>query len=706
MGLTADWPLDITVQTHLVERSCLSPSEDILAVGGKREDIPVYSLWDIRTREFEIFIHPCKAAKCMVCHVSFKLQGDRMELLTGCACGSLCRWNISSIPHSLLDKSQLIPTGNYRLWSDDGSKAVSLINEDFWPSLLSIFGTPPIHYNLFEGNPFRQCSFSEGKGEKILAIDSHGMLTVWECSSGRQLFRRSYKHPAHAYFSPDGTCIVCVDEDNELELISATNGTVIRRWDDLSLEYFSHIQFFPKGEKFILWGNKIYLIDGNISYETKIKCRPFYISPDGEKVSVVCDHGVDIFNHGLDEELAHWEVNVSGAYNYNYHLLWGHFVLISIARDSISFSAVEKRSFSLPSGVNDEETRGLMTKMVPFHPLSQNTELNLLPKSFLSPDNRYLLISHEDNSIDLWNTELNQQLSIHGYESVTLSGDIHVEFAPDCSSALLWDDNQLMILQIPECLIKLIQLPIDNLGVQSTACSTSMLLTATFFQDSKRLLIVDPSLNIVTFLIHKMSHHLVRRLHTPLKEIRQLVISPTEQTVAICSDMGLILDGIFQDGHKTPLLSRALYSVVFSRDGTRVYTLEATGSRWKLSYVDMTDYTVHILCIGKADFVFNSRSASLTTVPGRRCGSLRISWNDHIFSDYTTFFIDSFTGKRIILPCLHLIGPCIRYGKTWLMHLSIKWPSRRRYSNTEDHLAYIDQGRVFVIDFSSVINQM
>jgi WD40 repeat protein len=314
IGLDEDWPSSIISQTYFATTSCISPSEDILVTGGGREGLAVYSVWDMKTTDGKTFIHPCKTRYCVVCHVSFHHSRGHVELRTGCVCGRLCRWDISSDSHSLLEQILLGSKGSYWWWAHDGSKVVRRIEVDEPLEMdgdkpvmskggalyhLSISGTPPICHSLLKGTLDTKWWFSPGHGDKVVGADRE-KLTLWTCSSGLQIFQKSHAFGdfPHHCFSPDGTMIVCSGSGGA-KLISAEDGTVLRSWNGSGEVY--GIQFFPKGDRFIATGFAgICLFDGDVLHEKKIECGSVFISPDGQRVATISYDGADIFNHNLD----------------------------------------------------------------------------------------------------------------------------------------------------------------------------------------------------------------------------------------------------------------------------------------------------------------------------------------------------------------------------------------------------------------------
>jgi WD40 repeat protein len=693
VGLEDEWPSGTMAQTHRAWTHCLSPSEDILAAGGQREGSAVYSVWDIKTGDGKTFVHPCKTRDCRVCHVSFDHSRVYIELWTGCVCGKLCRWDISSDSHSLLEKMHLGSTGQYEWWSDEGNKVVcrigdygeSKMDDDDEPVIkeghslyrLSILGTPLVLHSLFQVMGFTEWYFSPGYGDKIVGADRE-KIAVWKCSSGHQLFQRS--HPfgefPRIFFSPDGTMIVYVG-DGATELISAEDGTVLRRWN--MIKDMHSIKFFPEGDKFIGRDKEVvYLFSGDIINEKRIDCSAFFISPDGQRVATISCDGVDIFNHNLDEKLEHCHLS---PYNpLDCHFSWIHSILVCIGNEMLSFHHLSHISRSS----------------------SATQQLLSVDRLLLSPDNRHLLALDRDSSIHVWDVKSGQRLHSPHNQITNFSGLVRMEYAPDSSCALVWDKSQLMVLQYSTDCIEWIPV---------VPPSSSELLAATFFQDSNRILIIETDDNVAIISLRDMSRHSMPRLHSQLYEIRQLVISPMEDQFAICSDSELIIRGTYQNIDRVHLLSHKVKSAVFSPEGTYLYILESmTYSGIMISGVDTQNGTIlRILpqtindSISRITLsIYNWRPFELDTMKADEFFALRVSYKG--FRHYSDIFLSLSSHRQIIPPSSCLNGDQLEFRDQWLMTLPIEYT--KTVVVNEDHLAYIDGGKALVLDYSSLIKQM
>jgi WD40 repeat protein len=661
LGLDAEWPSGGTVQTYYISTSCMSPSEDILVTGGEREGCAVYSVWDTRSSYGETFVHPCKSDECEVNHVSIDEREEIVELRTGCECGTLCRWSISLDPHCLLEETRSGSLGHDRLWADDGGKVVSRMEDG--STQLSILSTPHIQHNLWDEMDLRSWQFSPGPGDKVLGYGSRWQegdrtLAVWECASGRKLFQKSYRGDITARFSPDGTMVACAGGD-VAELISAEDGTVLRSWD--GIRGMPSIQFFPKGDKFLTRNDDvIHLFDGDIRHEIKMRCDSICMSPDGQKVAIIGEDYIDIFNHAVDERLEHYKLNSSPGHRT--YFSWNHSVLLSIGDGSISF-----------------------------HHLSHNapTPSSTVENLFLSPDSRHLLTFHVDKSIHVWDVKSASPLHTFDSNFTRFSGPIKVEYAPNSSDVLVWNRHRLMALQFSTGPIK---------WPLSVPQASSALLAVAFFPNSDHILVIHSDGNVTTVSLNDMSTHVMSPLYSQVQEIRHMVISPNSQLVAICGDVGLIIHGIGQDMYRIPLFSEHLKGAGFSPDGTNLYILETNRGRGMLSRVNTRVWTVHRIW---ADYGYPHLPSFTETMIGDCFSVLRYSWGERYGRIHR--FIDLSTGKRVIPPSSRINCSNLLYQNKWITRLPDATPCE--WSITQDHLAYIDRGKDFVVDYSSLVEQ-
>jgi WD40 repeat protein len=633
----------------------MSPSEDILITGGDREGCPVYSVWDIRLADGETFVHPCKSDGCKVYYVSTDQREEIVELRTGCGCGTLCRWNISSDPHCLLEETRSGSLGSHVWWADDGSKVVSRMENG--SIQLCILSTPLVQYDLWDEMELHIWQFSPGPGDKVLErgwSNAYLVLAVWECASGRKLFRKSCPKDITARFSPDGTTIACAG-GGVAELISAEDGTVLRSWD--GIRAVEGIQFFPKGGKFLIHTlDGIHLIDGDIRREIKM-CRSICISPDGQRVAMIGYDYIDIFNHALDERLEHYKLNSFPGHRT--YFSWNHSVLFSINYN----------------------------KSISFHHLSHNapTPSSTVKNHFLSPDSRHLLTFHIDKSIHIWDVKSGRRLHTFDNSLTGFSGTIEVKYAPNSSGVLVWDRHRLMALQFSAGLIK---------WPFSVPQASSALLAVTFFPNLDHILVIHSDGNVTTVSLNDMSTRSMSPLYSRVQDIRRMVISPNSQLVAICGDVGLIIHGIGQDMYQIPLFSDYVNDAGFSPDGTNLYILEANDRRGMVSRVDTRTWTVHRIW---ADHGYPHSPNFTETIIGDCFSVLRYSLEEE------DKFIDLSSGKPVIPPSFRIEYGNLLYQNEWIM----RFPDdpHDEWSKTQDHLAYINRGKAFVVDYSSLVKQ-
>jgi WD40 repeat protein len=663
LGLDAEWPSGGTVQTYDIETSCMSRSEDILITGGSREGCAVYSVWDTRSADSETFVHPCQRDQCRVNHVSIDEREEIAELLTRCRCSILCRWNISSDPHCLLERTQLGSLESYWL-ADDGSKVVSRMENG--SIQLSIRNNPVVRHILWDEMRPDGWQFSPGPGDKVLGerrrYDDWG-FAVWECASGRKLFRKSYTRYITTRFSPDGTTVACAGS-SMVELISAEDGTVLRSWDGIGL--VKSIQFFPKGDKFVIqtW-DSFHLFDRDIRREIKGYRHPICISPDGQRVAIMGEDYIDIFNHALDERLEHHKLN--GYLSNRTYFSWNHSVLLSINYDD----------------------------SISFHHLSHNapTSSSTVEDLCLSPDSRHLLTFHVDNSLHVWDVKSARRLHTFDNNFTGFSDIIGVQYAPNSSSVLVWDDHRLMALQFSAGLIT---------WALSVPQASSALIAVAFFPNSDHLLVIHSDGNVTTVSLNDTSTRSMSPLYSQVQEIRHMVISPNEQLVAICGDVGLIIHGIGQDMYRIPLFSEHVKGAGFSPDGTNLYILEANDGRWMLSRVDTQTWTVYRIWADYGDDLHPIVPIFTETMIGDYSSVVRNSWEQE--DGRIDGFIDLSTGKHVIPPASRIEYGNLFYQNEWIMRLPVA--KHKEWSITQDHLAYIDRGKAFVVDYSSPVTQV
>jgi hypothetical protein len=235
------------------------------------------------------------------------------------------------------------------------------------------------------------------------------------------------------------------------------------------------------------------------------------------------------------------------------------------------------------------------------------------------------------------------------------------------------------------------------------------------FPDSNRVLIIDADGNVTTISLRDISRHSMPHLHLQLSKIRQLVVSPKEQLVAICSDLGLIIHGLHQTIDGITLLSNGVHGAKFSPDGAYLYTLEFSAHFYiMISRVDTQNWTVQRILPETVDYfhinvlvpIYSRGRASieLDTIMADGLSALRVSWEQH--RQFGDIFLDFSTGRQIIPPSSSINGCHLRYRGQWLMRLPIPLGDMCKTVMNQDHLAYIDQGKVFVLDHSSLIKQM
>jgi WD40 repeat protein len=674
LGLESDWPSRVKIQTYHVQTHQLTPSGDLFITGGEREDLAVYSVWNISAGEGETFVHPCRSSWCSVTHIAFHQYGPNLELQTGCMCGKLCRWNLLHGIPSLLEEKQLAIEKGYRQWASDGSKALSqvFIKNGTRTTRLSVFSTPSTHFDLCEGTIFEKWEFSPGHGDKVLRHCA-GMLKVWECSTGHQLFQKECSMRPPAHFSPDGTLIVYSDL-GVLELISSEDGTVRRRWNEVGL--VSSTQFFPEGEKIIAIGPRfIHLLNGDTRHKREVDCTAISISPNGQNLALIGSKAIRIFNDTLEEELEYHEHQTD--FRADCRISWTHSIRIALKDDTISFeklSANPRLTFS-------------------------NHNLSVVEKLLLSPDNDHLLTIHKDQSVHLWDLRSGHEVQVGNIVFRSFPHMVSMEYALDSSWVILWNHIQLLALRISASIPTSIISHTYSPPAPSFPSLTSHILIATFLYDPKRILIIHSDGKLVILSLQDMSQSLMPPLRSSVKEIRHLAISPTQDSVAICSNLGLILKKIHEDTHQVLLLSSTLYSAGFSADESYLYILEAKRDKFMISRVNATGSIFQRLLTGNTAPYFAHMPRSVKVVTQGEWSGLKFS-----SSGSDDILIDLSSDKPVAPPSCYMSEDSLKYMDYWI--LTLPRVGMQEFSLTQDRLAFIDQKRAVVLDYSCLVTEM
>ncbi|PVG00371.1 hypothetical protein CPB86DRAFT_729488, partial [Serendipita vermifera] len=316
IGLEEDWPPEVTIHSYPIMVELLSPSQDILVTGGSREGLPVYTIWKLKTTDSMTSIHPCDTDSCSVYHISLIEKGENLQLRTGCQCGTLCIWDLSSSPHSILNKTKPEVGGTFLWWADDGSKAISDPwyhrgeRQDRSPQLLIIGGlSQPTCYNLTKLEPTPNWIFSPVSGERLLQEGS-GIVEILECSSRSLLLRRHFEEGLISCpcFSPDASFIVCHLLGHSITAISVEDGTEMWTWRaDPSFGVLSDpLILLDRSEIIFTADSSVYVInslDGSARQERKERYSSISLSPDFGRIALISNNSVDIFDHTLQNQL-------------------------------------------------------------------------------------------------------------------------------------------------------------------------------------------------------------------------------------------------------------------------------------------------------------------------------------------------------------------------------------------------------------------
>jgi WD40 repeat protein len=699
MGLSEDWTSHVVIQTYTIQSSCLSPTSDTLATGGKREGLPVFSLWNLHSTDNKTLVHPCGTNECSVAHVSFDAHGT--QLRTGCECGKMCEWDISTDLN--LQSVETMPgiKGFCQWWCDDGSKVVS---ERFQKPSNSISLTNHYYDIWLVGSSVVKCVeeigliqmvwiFSPGSGDRVInhsgSLDTHS-LTLFECCSGQQLFKHSYNDsPTHIQFSPDSTVVVFSIAFQSIHLLSSATGQVI--WTQEWMNELRILQFLPNGEGIVVGNIYDFCIirssDGSIQHqgagdETTIIFN-ILISPDTKKIAKLSNKGIEIFNITLDTILDRYLTDLP--IELCHHLSWNHSTLISISN-----------IYPFPITIS-------------FFFLSQPSTLATRNRSIdvsrfaLSHDGCRLLTPQEDGSITLWNAESgNIVMNISDTGDIS-KGSRNIEFAQDSSFVLVWNSAQFLVLEAIKGHIIHRSPSIRQSKSGPLNPSPSKILACTFFPLSHRVLVLQSDGTLCSFSSNDAVTPLVQYLSpNDFINVPLLAISPTEQLVAVACKKEMLITNFAQIVYRKILAFNDFWWARFSPDGKRLYTMVLQGDRYLISYIDISDLSVSHL--------YSDRSRKFQDTTFMNIHSPSSDWlglifpRGHLDNGFQTLFLDAQDGKPIIASSLYPLSSKVYYGNYLAISLSL--PRFSYPSFTDHYIAYQDKGKVIVVNSSLIISQM
>jgi hypothetical protein len=721
MGVEQDWPSTMIVQTYDIQTSILLPPDDAFCTGGQREGRPVFSTWDVKTVDGVTSIHPCGTQHCAVSHLSFTQSSDGLVLRTGCNCGKLCKWKVMAYSHSLLGQTTIESDGICVVWADDATKAITfsmdkhIANEGkkrpkYYCNTI-VDGSSPIRHQIFEnqkedeGEDERtdrntRIQFSPGQGERFfrwISSFSEDKISVFESSSGILAIQKSYPQGLkEVQFSPDGKNILLWFGLSQcIKYISSENGIDLWDWS-LENGFIKNIQFFPSSAQILLLSTSAtYVIDslnGSTLYKRDTSDLVFpccsFLSPDGDRIAIHSSGTIKILDYTLDRYISNHFVEEK---DHILHFSWRHSALISMqdhydGRASVSFQQLSSNSIT----VNSTRDPNLYVS-----------------KAFLSPDGYHLVTMHEDGSFCLWDTASGNKMPIIDNEGDEPFRNYQLQYTQDSSAALIWCPERLLLLGTKTGDIRTMPLPATNTQTRSSSSPALPLLACSFFPTSRNILTIHSDGCSTKLSLDDSTPLVLCRLPSPPGPIHQLLISPKEQcAVLICERNLMILS--FADGVRLNPLGPSKYSGAgFSPDGSSLCVLESSvylNTVFVIWCVNVSNWVIrkcHIQ-IQPAWYWPKLRSVSNSMCGGRSLLNTLTSQSSP--KGLTSCSFDCSNGKQIIPPSICRDDERLRYGTHSLM--------KPHFSNdsisciTENHVAYIENGRVVVVDYSLLISKM
>ncbi|CAG8640812.1 16259_t:CDS:2, partial [Acaulospora colombiana] len=555
MGTELDWPSTMTVQTYDIQASILLPFDDLLATGGQREDMPVFSVWDIKTTDGVTCTHPCGAKHCAVTHLSFIDSGDTVLLHTGCNCGKLCKWRVSNYHCSLLSQITFESDGICIAWADDGTKAITFCmieqtgykrnqSRKYYCNTYTDDGSST-RCQIFDGQKEGEekgnitsripwIRFTPCSGKRFIYWTSNlsgNKVAIFESSSGRLISQESYpQNLKEMHFSPDGRNILLwFSSSQRLKLVSSEDGSDLWDWI-LQDGFIKKVQFFPNTAQVLLLSTSTtYIVDslnGSTLYrrdtsESLLPCCSV-ISPSGERVAVHSSGKVEIMDHTLGEYREEHSAEERG---HLLHFSWAHSTLVFMqdhydGRSALSF---QRLSSSMPAVDTTSDPNSCVTNV------------------FLSPNGKFLLTVHNGESFCLWNTALGLKIPIVGDEGSRTFQSPQIQWAKDSSAALIWSSDRLVLFRTNTGYIQTILLP-----------------------------------TITPHMLDESTYLSICRVPSPPESIHELLVSPQDQSVALICEQNLGILDLGDGSYMDPLGQGKFRGGGFSPDGTRFCALESS----------------------------------------------------------------------------------------------------------------------------------
>jgi hypothetical protein len=684
-------------QTHQLKTSCLSPCDLMLATGGSRNNFPVFAVWDVRTADSMMVTHPCGTPGCTVRHVSFEKADRTTEAKTGCQCGTIYKWSLSSYPFSILSETRFDFHGQFDHWSDDGVKSLfsrSYISDSEESGSMASYGVSSAHSpntcHVLQnglGNEKDQWLFSPGNGDTVVLGTSGDspIIALWSSSTGNQLFIKSLdqgQYLTRICFSPNCTSILygVLEYDNlsynSINLISR-EGSIL--WTYEETMWINDFTFFPDGTKILIcFKTGIRTVDTRdrdtlleIEWE-EMGTSEASISPDGQKIVLLSERTVEIF----DDKLHCLEQHSISTIPDWFHYSWTYSTLIAIdaQHEVVSF-------------------HDLYLSWNHLHKYSYEVSTPRVTHIVLSPDSLHILTLHHDGSLSLWKTESGHRIHLSG-DKVRIEGNVSMKYALDSSHAIVWNSSMLSIVETSTCQIKHLSSP------------HTRIVAATPLPGSNGAIFILEDSSIRKFSTSYPNGVDLGKLSVIPQSIRQLVVSPIEKLVLVIGDHQFILQKLGKEINGAHCLTGWFCGAVFAHDESHLFSAKWENDGLIISLTDSLQerpYRHHFYrfdvtsCPEKIQLAIinkdQRRFLSISNLPGEWYGS--------------TKFLDCANGKEVILPVIHgRHRGQLLYGNSLMCTLYSDMHYSCLTSNNE-HIAFINSRyQVVVVNCSTLIEYL
>ncbi|PVF97648.1 hypothetical protein CPB86DRAFT_826310 [Serendipita vermifera] len=691
IGHSGDWAISESPSPYVIEALCLSPLENTLVTAGCKAGSPVFSIWDAETADCTTSLHPCGTHKCTVYHLSFDRDSAETRLRTGCACGKLCLWDISSRGAFLLNEFQIPSSGMCKWWAEDGSKTISMTDTRQGVGHATVFiitGISVPHCELYHGQKEDRWIFSPGQGAKVICLGEQGKLLVcWECSSGERLFKKSL--PLHetfyeVSFSPDSRSILYTFEvgtsKDSVELISSHTGALL--WSHIEIKLRA-LRYNPNlNEIVVLTTRNISTInpsDGSTTHTTTFQAaglRPssqihdMSFSSDGKKVAISLDGYMQVFDRNSGDCLMTYRFD---SQSFNHCLfLWSRSLTIRGSSNSVVFCPV--RLDSPP--VVDEVSKMLTSKLC------------------LSPNGDYLLTAQLPNQLNLWNTISGVQIPIPRNPHISYYNDVEIKFSEDSLSVMIYNSSIFRLENIKD-----MNTIVLSLGIQK----------GEFFPRSNRIFIWNIS-NAPRLLSSSGSLEKTWEISSlPYDRVTNITISNTERIIALVYWARMVLVQIVPQERIVASFEGSFCGGGFSSDDSRLCVAQIEDGTIVVSCINiltepMTRHHTTILdhpMVGSVPTSLYSIQSSYTSTKTFTCDGRAILGVN--FRDHWSFF-DCSDGRRVIPALLNQRHSSIYYGDYWLLDLPPNILGNVQVG--QERIAYVDNDHAVVLDLSLLINDI